>query len=76
MAKSRWYATKKLKTLRIKSNYTQKDVADRFELEYDDEISVSLYQQWETGAHYILPEHVLFLSKLFNIDYKEIVKRK
>lgn len=76
MAKIKWYATTKLKELREKRGYTQKEMADLLSLELGRNVSESLYQKWEQGEQNLLPEQVLVIAKFARIDYKELVEQR
>jgi transcriptional regulator with XRE-family HTH domain len=76
VAKTKWFATEKLREFREHKGYTQQEMADFLSLEFGRNISVSLYQQWETGVQPLQPEQILDLARVARVDYKVLVEQK
>jgi transcriptional regulator with XRE-family HTH domain len=76
VGKIKWYATAKMREWREYKGYTQQEATDLFNLETGGNISVSAYQQWETGVLNLQPEQVLEMARFMRLTYKELVEQK
>lgn len=76
MAKIKWFATPKMKDWREAKGYSQQEATSLFNLETGLDISVSAYQQWETGVLNLQPEQVLEMSRFMRIEIKDLVEQK
>lgn len=76
MGKIKWFATAKMREWREHKGYTQEEAKSLFNLETGLNISVSTWQQWETGVLNLQPEQVLEMSRYMRLNIEELVEQR
>lgn len=66
------FATKSLKDVRKDMGLTQQEMADSLSALLSRNVSLSLYQKWEQGQHYVKLFEAIQISRLLKKGIKEL----
>jgi transcriptional regulator with XRE-family HTH domain len=74
--RKRFYATKKLKGIRIERELTQQEMADALSIVLGKNVSLSTYQKWEQGTNSLTFGNAIIVSRELKTSIKELWRTK